>query len=51
MGEGFEILMLVLVIDGFQIMQNLRTDRGPGFQGVVLRRRRLQREGQQNEGV
>lgn len=38
MGEGLEVLILVLMIDRFKIMRNFCADRGAGFQRVVFRR-------------
>ena len=38
MGERLEVLMLVLVVDGFQIVGHFGTNRGPGFESVVFRR-------------
>jgi hypothetical protein len=35
MGQGFEILMLVLMIDGFKVVRDLHADGGPGFERVV----------------
>ncbi len=34
-GQGFEILMLVVLVDGIQVMRNFRADRGAGLERVI----------------